>query len=104
MSEPTMSDLHNTMERCVEKIDKVNTDVTDIKVGLYGKLSEPGTGFINETQTNIKSLDGKVKTLLDDRKERKRDKKWTLRTAFAAAIAALAALIKTFIPWQATSP
>lgn len=96
MPEPTLSEVHNAIIRCVEKIDKANTDLTDIKTGLYGPLSAPGTGFINETNTQIKSLNVKVGTLLKEQEERKVDKKWTLRAALSSLFIAFGALIKSF--------
>lgn len=87
--EPTISDVHKEMTSCSIKVDKIIT-------GLYGSLDDPGTGFINETKTDLKSLNGKVKVLLDERTERKKDKKWTLRTAMAAFIGTLIAIIKSF--------
>ena len=104
MPELTITDLHNTMERCIDKIDKVNRDVTEIKIGLYGPLSAPGTGYINETNTHIKSLDGKMETLLKERKERKDDKKWTFRAAITAIVGAMIAIIKSFWTSWSTSP
>jgi len=104
MSEPTMRDVHNTMTRCIEKIDKVTGDITDIKTGLYGPLSAPGTGFIVETNTHIKSLDGKMKLLLTERDDRKKDKKWTLRAAITAMVGAVVALLKSFWVGGITSP
>lgn len=87
--EPTIADVHKTMTNCSLKVDKVI-------VGLYGSLDEPGSGFINETKTDLKSLNGKVKILLDERKERKDDKKWTLRAAISAVVGTVVALVKTF--------
>ena len=104
MPEPTITDLHNTMERCIDKIDKVNRDVTDIKIGLYGPLSAPGTGFINETNTHIKSLNSKIITLLTESEDRKSDKKWTFRAAITAIIGAVIAIVKSFWTSWSTSP
>ena len=104
MSEPTMRDVHNTMTRCIEKIDKVTGDITDIKTGLYGPLSAPGTGFIVETNTHIKSLDGKMEILLSERDDRKADKKWTFRAAITAIIGAVIAIVKSFWTSWSISP